>query len=395
MWRCFVVAYTIVLHDNCDLSQLMTIVSTPKFNSIQALRAFAVCLVIYAHSIDSSFINYGNSIQASFLYLENWGAIGLDLFFVISGFIMTRIIHSYESPNGWKRFAWKRIIRIVPTYWIISLVAALLILRKSSIAAEVFLKTFLFFPIFETKFVFPVLDVGWSLSYEFYFYLLITLILVLGFKKPELIICLLLILLSTIGVFITTTSLLLRFLSSPILLEFAFGVACGMILDHFRANVYWQRVGMFMAFALGISMMIGSVFWGFGILSEAVVVVNDNYAAFLRSLVWGLPCALFLLGCVLLERFYSLTIPAVLVRIGDASYSNYLLHGLIIVYGHRLFLKMHLTADSYIIMLVVLCTALSIVFYRLVEKPLTKRLNSFFLPKKSYSNSQAMHPNIL
>ena len=383
MCRCFVITYITNPYIYFNFSVTIMSKSTQKFGSIQALRALAVCLVIYAHSIDSSLINYGDSIQSSFLHLENWGAIGLDLFFVISGFIMTRIIHAYELLNGWKTFAWKRVIRIVPIYWIISLGAAILILRTNTIANAVFLKTLLFLPVFESEFVFPLLDVGWSLSYEFYFYLLITLVLLAGVKRTEVIVCAVLITLSAIGIFVDTTFLMPRFLSSPILLEFAFGVICGLLLDHFRSGVYWHRVGMFASFALGLSLMVGSIFWGVGNLSEAIVIVNDNYYAFLRSLIWGLPCALFLLGCVLLERFYSLTVPFVLVRIGDASYSNYLLHGLIIVFGHRLFVKLNLTADLYVVMLVVFCTAISLVFYQFVEKPLTDRLNAFFYFKRS------------
>jgi exopolysaccharide production protein ExoZ len=61
-----------------------------KLNSIQYLRAIASILVVYCHAIDIQ-VYFGISRQQNFYYLQNFGAIGVDLFFVISGFIITYV----------------------------------------------------------------------------------------------------------------------------------------------------------------------------------------------------------------------------------------------------------------------------------------------------------------
>ncbi|MEZ0540969.1 acyltransferase family protein [Fibrella arboris] len=354
---------------------------THKIDSIQALRAIAVILVVYTHSIDYSADIFGTSRQASFYYLANWGAIGLDLFFVISGFIMTRIIKSYQHNDGWRLFAGKRALRIVPLYWGISLIAGLLIMRTYPIRFATILKTVVFFPIVESTFEFPIIGVGWSLSYEIYFYSLITILLLINVKKIELSVFFLLILLSLVGVLSDSPVVLIRFLTSPLLFEFALGIGCGLIYDKLPVTSTLCRWSGLL-FMVGLLGMVSSVFWQYGDLSEAGSVTQSNYLAYLRGIIWGIPCALFLLGSTLAERTYSFSIPSSLVRIGDASYANYLLHGLLISFGRTTFLKLNLSADSYILFLVVFCTVGSLFVYQFVEKPMTKKLTTYFFPKR-------------
>ncbi|MEZ0487783.1 acyltransferase family protein [Fibrella aquatica] len=352
-----------------------------KIDSIQGLRAIAVVLVVYTHAIDSSMTIFSTSTQLDFFYLENWGSIGLDLFFVISGFIVTRIIYSYRQEDGWKVFAYKRILRIIPLYWGLSIVATILTIRTYPIRAATFVKTVLFFPIFESAFEFPVIGVGWSLSYEVYFYSIVVILLVFQAREIKLIALLLLLLLALLGTLYDSPVVILQFLTSPLLIEFALGIGCGILYDLIKTNSNSARFGM-VTFSLGILTMLSSIFWNYGEISEAGSVTSSNYLAFLRSIFWGIPCSLFLLGCTLLERAYSLAIPSLLIRIGDASYSNYLLHGLLISFGRRTILELNLSADLYILFLVIMCTAASLLMYRFVEKPLTDSLTNYFFPRK-------------
>jgi peptidoglycan/LPS O-acetylase OafA/YrhL len=73
-----------------------------KINSIQYLRAIAATLVVYVHSLN--FIGNGNSNQANFYFLKNFGAIGVDLFFVISGFIITYVSDNFNGFKDFKTF---------------------------------------------------------------------------------------------------------------------------------------------------------------------------------------------------------------------------------------------------------------------------------------------------
>lgn len=359
-----------------------------KIDSIQALRAIAVILVVYVHAIDSSTEVFAKAQHSTFYYLENWGAIGLDLFFVISGFIMTRIIHSYQKSEGWKLFAYKRALRIIPLYWGISLVATLLISRTYSIKLATFIKTIVFFPFFESTFEFPVIGVGWSLSYEMYFYLLITMALFLRIRKPQQSTIALLLFLSVLGFFLNPTNVLSRFLSSPLLVEFALGIGCGLIYDYFRSATWGQWVA-YVSFFAGLLGMVATIFWNYGTMSEAEFVTSNNYLAGLRSMVWGVPCALFLTGTILLERFYSFRVPSALIRIGDASYSNYLLHGLLISFARNTILKFNFSEPVYIMFLVSFCTVMGLIMYYFVEKPMTDRLNNYFFPKKIAQSNYA------
>ena len=158
-----------------------------KIDSIQLLRAISVVLVMYNHSLlFCKDYNLGNSSQYTFFYLRHWTAIGLDLFFIISGLIMSIVSQSYVSkPNGWLTFLLKRLVRILPLYWLLTLAFVIekQLLHHPVTSGELY-KTLLFFPIGAAKeVIFPVIGQGWSLSYELYFYLLI--VVFLFFKTKQ------------------------------------------------------------------------------------------------------------------------------------------------------------------------------------------------------------------
>ena len=143
--------------------------STSKIKSIQALRAAAVIPVVYIHS----FISNQNSFQYHFFHLYQWGAIGVDLFFVISGFIMTTIMPTYLGGRlDAKNFIVKRFIRIFPLYWLISFIVILISLKNYAISTESLIKTVAFFPLIDRDhFIFPIIPPGWTLPYEVFFFI--------------------------------------------------------------------------------------------------------------------------------------------------------------------------------------------------------------------------------
>ena len=88
--------------------------------NIQVLRAVAAYMVVFHHLIDS----WNNYVGTEFapIYL-NVGAAGVDIFFVISGFVMIEATTGKAvSPIT---FLQKRINRIVPLYWLLSILAAI------------------------------------------------------------------------------------------------------------------------------------------------------------------------------------------------------------------------------------------------------------------------------
>jgi len=353
-------------------------ISIHKLDSIQVLRAIAVILVVYVHCIPSAENLFGYSPDFSV------GALGVDLFFTISGFIMTRIFGSYYEKGGWKFFAVKRVARILPLYWGLSLGKFIIDYFYGHTVAEfrAIIKTVIFLPIFDNPFTNPIIPAGWSLSYELYFYLLITLLLVWRTKHiPALLSCLL-VGLSIAGLLFNPQNTTLNFLTSPLLFEFALGVLAGLIYDQAKKTIGWNLIA-------GISLLLGS-----GIIVSFIwlkvndfqdplfLALNSSLAAE-RSLVWGIPSALLLLGSTLAERFSSFRIPAWVILVGDASYSNYLLHQTILGYSLGFIKRLpfpFVGPVSYSLFMVIGCTAISIPFYLRIEKPLTIWFSRKLLP---------------
>ena len=128
----------------------------PKIECIQFLRFVASFLVLLTHSF-SPFFN---------------GSIGVDIFFVISGFIMMHV-----SSNDVKKFLIKRFIRIVPLYWTLTILFFLVVLflpilvDKSEANFHYFIKSLFFIPYNNGEGHLPVIFLGWTLNYEIIFYI--------------------------------------------------------------------------------------------------------------------------------------------------------------------------------------------------------------------------------
>ena len=128
-----------------------------KINSLQLLRAIAVGFVVFIHSayFGVPIISSINPTD-SFYNLKTWGTIGVDLFFTISGFIMTIVIPAYMKPKGWKDYFAKRMIRIIPLYYLLSVLDALVTVyvHHEALTFQVIIKSLIFFPVFDKLFIY-------------------------------------------------------------------------------------------------------------------------------------------------------------------------------------------------------------------------------------------------
>src|SRR4051812_12308594 len=97
-----------------------------RLNSIQFLRALAVLLVVYVHAADKHLS--AASFQQNFYFLKNFGAIGVDIFFNISGFIISYVASKYMGLWEGLGFLKKRFFRINPVYYLASLALLALLL---------------------------------------------------------------------------------------------------------------------------------------------------------------------------------------------------------------------------------------------------------------------------
>lgn len=150
-----------------------------KFNSVQVLRCLAANCVVLAHLVVvEGKYTVGETLLPA--RLEVAGPIGVYLFFVISGFVIIQA----ASRESWRAFLYARVTRIYPIYWIVtSIVLAVWLWRpemvNASIKGEISIwKSYLLIPQ-KTP---PLLAVGWTLVYEMYFYLAVTIVLAAKFR---------------------------------------------------------------------------------------------------------------------------------------------------------------------------------------------------------------------
>lgn len=280
-----------------------------EFNSIQALRGIAALMVVVYHATISAGLtaDLGDG-DRSFL------DAGVDIFFVISGFVMI-IATSGRSMTPWA-FLKARLTRIVPLYWIALLVTLIVGVAFSKFAfpkATDILMAYLFLPYVNPNGqIAPFLTAGWTLSYEMFFYLVFALLIAIPAWRRSFIILALFIALVGIRPVVGDFGPIAFRLTSPLLLEFVAGMFLALTIE------WTQKVP---AFA--------------GILLVAFGAVLGIFAAsemesLPRFIAQGGPAILIVAGVLRLEPFISSTARPIRY-LGDASYSVYLFHSLFIL----------------------------------------------------------------
>jgi exopolysaccharide production protein ExoZ len=260
-----------------------------KLRSVQVLRGIAACAVVVLHASNYKYVQSPARV----------GAAGVDLFFVISCFIMATVA-SDKTPG---RFLADRAWRILPLWFIAVMPWLLAPTDPDTIASSLTL-----WPIHHHRFVTPVLTVGWTLSYEFLFYFAFALALASRALIP----------LAAYGVFFLlaflTNDALLCFLGSPLVLEFLAGV----LIARLRRASFGGAAIMLCGFAW-IALTQADVRGG-----------APSVVALWRALDWGFGAALIVYGAISCERLFGRRAWDVPVFLGDASYSIYLFHLLIV-----------------------------------------------------------------
>lgn len=304
--------------------------SHTRLDSIQVLRAVAALFVLVTHvgmyevryisGIDQSRARYvdAESVAEHFLfaYFGQIGASGVDLFFVISGFVMVHVTWGVRRTirNG-IAFMYNRIARVYPMYWLatlfllVSAVTGFLQLQRP-VPYESFFRHLILLP----PGGYPFLDVGWSLIYELYFYVAFAFGYYLLRLRTWAFLVLWAALIILVRMLFSPEQWVLSTMSSYYCFEFILGAFVGLYFHHLPK-------------ALVIPIFVGAVI---ALIAVWVIVFLDGDAlAFYsleRALVYGALYALLVLAVVNFEVLYGVTFPRVAVVLGDASYSLYLLH---------------------------------------------------------------------
>jgi exopolysaccharide production protein ExoZ len=333
------------------------------FRSIQILRGLACVAVVLFHS-SMQFEQYYHQSLFGGVFASGYG--GVDLFFVISGFV---IAHSsaadLDKPARFKSYWYKRIIRIFPIYWAVLLAVVLgsMMVAPSaksttfSVPAHLseWISTILLLPNHK-----PVVGVSWTLSYELFFYLMFSLLVLSKrfWRIPAGILAGSLVFFSAQHGLVKALPIV-SFVVSPFNIEFAAGAFAWYLVKRVSLTAY--------AYLLMISVGLGVA------LTFLPTVTNENYSQ--RVLIFGFSSFLIVWALTGLEKSNrkGAHLPIWFDYVGDASYMLYLIHFPVLVFANKLIQL--LTQDSFWVMtfnmvLVSAVVIISVYIHWHIEKPL-------------------------
>lgn len=293
------------------------------WSSVHFLRAVAALLVV-VHHIPKYLQDHG---FPSFPEFEA-GAFGVDIFFAISGFVMYSTTSATNTSA--QKFLRDRAIRILPLYWLITIllgISALVIpslFNNFEVHPTQIVESLLFIPFYnEDGNIRPILSMGWTLHYEVAFYLVTACCIAVNINKQNKAL--------TAAVFITLLSIAissfnaeLKFsflqLVAPLSIEFLFGATTAFIFTRYGQLISEGKSRIL--FALGC---LG--------ISSALLATNNEAEigiGFPRLMHWGIPGALILISGLLLEPEIKKIVDKTktISLLADASYSIYLIHGI-------------------------------------------------------------------
>lgn len=313
--------------------------------SIQYLRAAAALGVVVFHACQWRGWNF------------NVGRAGVDVFFVISGLIIWRITGAGEgSPY---RFVWRRITRVAPIYWLVTLAVAAAVWPAPFFLPNVhprwdhLLLSLAFIPHLDpTGLPFPLLPPGWTLNYEAFFYLVFAAALFAPRRRQAAIVCAALFAAMAAGVILADPVYILG--ANPLLAEFAAGIAIALLAEH--RGLPGPRGGLALM-AIGIALL-------------AIPAALGWFSELGRPFIWGPPAALIVVGALAVEWSGALPRWPALARLGDASYALYLIHLPAQAIIAQLF--PHAGALRFLVLAVPASIASGLACHALVEKPLIR-----------------------
>lgn len=303
-----------------------------------------------------------NSVSRSMLYVANFGASGVHIFFVISGFIMVYTSFEKNDENfDSEKFLIRRFIRIYPIFWLYAAVYILshyIVLGGYNLSILDILRSLLLLPGYSPLIIGP----AWTLSFEIYFYICFAVFMTLGLLRGLLIMTLFFLASIAMGSEFHSDNIGIHLVTDSLLMEFLLGAWIAyFFVSEIRLSAAVSNALMLIAL---IIFLVGLAF---------------GYRSVPSALSWGVPSALLIAGAVFKER--GGTLPNIIRKIsflGDSSYSLYLIHILMI----DAFLNAYLAIVPspkvgffpICLALTALCVLVAIVFYKLIERRIVRSL---------------------
>lgn len=337
--------------------------------NLQILRFLAALMVLLSHvQHQAGFMNFGDAYQP-------WNGIflagGVDIFFVISGFIMYAISsQDFGRPTAARQFFVRRVVRVVPPYWLFTaamVVAAIVFashIRHPLLSLDHILASLVFLP-YPNAYgqPYPMLILGWTLNYEFFFYVVFAIALTMPRRLGLGWVFGVIGLLSLLGMFDTFSSLPMSFWSNPIMLEFLLGILLAQA----------REKGLRCSNGVGITLIAA----GFLLMGLMMALGIATHYWLARVLWMGVPALLVCAGAVLTEQAPQATgVKQFFVRQGDASYTLYLSHPFALNLVALLWNRSGLHQPYlYVVLACVLSLLVAWGLHVLLERPMTHYLN--------------------
>ncbi|REG98246.1 acyltransferase family protein [Flavobacterium aquicola] len=322
--------------------------------SIQLLRTVAALGVVFSH------YNF---------YDLDTGGFGVDIFFIISGFII-----AYMVNKNTHNFMLKRIVRIAPLYYIATALTLSLALIKPEwfknvvVNGEAVFKSILFIP-YRIDNSGPILSLGWTLNNEMFFYLVMFVcIIFIKNKKYFVAACGSIISLFLLSLYFTNNDFyILNFYKKGLLPEFIYGLALYYFWKFYKSK--YTKTFYYGALVLGVFSLVFMIFND----------LTQEFSFLGRNISRGIPALLFVNAFLVLENeineenvFIKLGI-----KLGDASYVMYLFHPFMVFFLTRLVYPATIGNTDFFIIefcklvlaLVVVCIG-SILIYEIIDKPI-------------------------
>jgi peptidoglycan/LPS O-acetylase OafA/YrhL len=326
---------------------------------IQVLRALAAIMVLVGHVLAEAEHYFDQSFALSGL---PWTS-GVDIFFVISGFIITLSASRIRGTrHASLRFIWHRILRVVPLYYLFTtLMLAALVFVPGGVKDTVLdpaqvISSYLFVPYerYDGR-IAPILSLGWTLNYEMFFYGIMAFALALPRRAAFVAALGVLSGLSVTGLIVRPDQTMLAFWTNPIILTFVFGI----LIARAQMAGLTRKKGGVVVFAIGLG---------------GLVVLNTMVSGLPRFISSGIPAAFIVAAPVLFsEQTWA---PRIGIVLGDASYALYLSHRFVLR-AATLILLPFLPASPLAALLftVLVCGAAilaSVCVYYRIEKPMLR-----------------------
>jgi len=327
-----------------------------NLKTLQILRAVAATSVVYYHigvvPVDA---------------IPVFGSFGVDIFFVLSGFVMALVISNGQTPTS---FAINRVTRIIPLYWILTTSVLILAALKpdlfNSTTANLtnYLKSILFIPYFkENGVLHPMLSVGWTLNYEMFFYFCMWISIIFARKIYILITFTLLAASFLLLGNLATNSLLQDFFGNTIVFEFLLGIIAFKIYQ----TKSKPKVNSYILISIAV-------------LSFSFMAYSEtNGYDIARFIAYGIPSVTLLLSVVALEKTNFIknnSLANLLAFIGDASYATYLSHFYVVEGIRKIGFQKFNIINPYTPLGVLVILFLSLlaghILYVILDKPLSK-----------------------